>query len=686
MSFRRVGGLLATVLATLMWSSCGDIYRPVVFPTNTVPPSPANFHSVFGINTNVAAVQGSAMQIDVSGDTLIGATDAGFNPTHAAILPNNSRVFVSSAAGSLCPAGTDTITAINPVSDIGTAAGLGTPVVITYPNSGPLLTSNVTAITESANLVTVTMNAPLANAIPGQFIIISNVPVHGYNGCFPILTVTGTTLTYANPTTGLSASSGGTVTLPTFCPYLPDYVATSQNSAAFVANYGVEGDLNCNLPATDSITSVSPSDNAITDIQYLPSGTHPIAMAETPDAFNLYVLNQGNSSVPSSVIDLSPTDLSTLATVPNVGAGPVWAVARLDSRRLYIVTQGSGQLVPVDVTSNTVLASQTNLSVGAGANFVLYDPNLNRLYVTNPVTGNVFVFSTSGGLDPVTGTANDTPTLLSTISMTAGPNPPCPNGCSPVSVAALPDGTRFYVASYETTSNCPDPNVGTGSPCIIPRLTVFDAASMTVKPISSQYTLLPPSLSLLSTPQFAASQYALAQNPVCAPAATYVPTSPRFRVFAAAAADSTHVYVSICDAGIVADINSSSSPIASVPNNTPDIVETDIPTPFGACAVAGCGTVAHITSFSITSNIVTFQAINSFVEGQVVAISGLSSKIGVNLNGLSVAVLGTALSGTQFQAVLAPSEAQPNVGPTPDSGKAVPLPTLQTPVFLLAGQ
>ena len=97
MSFRRVGWVAAIALATLLELSCGEVYRPVVIPTTTTPPNPANFHAVFSINANVPFNPGTALQIDVSGDSNIGEAAVGVNPTHAAILPNNSRVFVASA-------------------------------------------------------------------------------------------------------------------------------------------------------------------------------------------------------------------------------------------------------------------------------------------------------------------------------------------------------------------------------------------------------------------------------------------------------------------------------------------------------------------------------------------------------------------------------------------------------------
>src|SRR5579863_8181801 len=94
MRFRRVGGLAAVAVATMLRMSCGQIYRPVVIPTSVIPPNPEGFHEVFSINSNVPFNFGSGMQIDVSGDSDIGSASMGVNPTHAAILPNNSRVFV----------------------------------------------------------------------------------------------------------------------------------------------------------------------------------------------------------------------------------------------------------------------------------------------------------------------------------------------------------------------------------------------------------------------------------------------------------------------------------------------------------------------------------------------------------------------------------------------------------------
>jgi DNA-binding beta-propeller fold protein YncE len=514
MSFRRVGWVAAIALATLLELSCGQVYRPVVIPTNTTPPNPSNFHAVFGISANVPFNPGAALQIDVSGDTNIGIANMGVNPTHATILPNNSRIFVASA-GTLFLGDADVVTSFIPASASSVATGLGTPTNFSLPNFGPI-----------------------------------------------------------DSTTGKPQWS---------CSYLPDFVTTSQNTSVYVANYGVDNDPNCNLTSTDSVGALNASQNTVGNIAYLPAGAHPIAMTETPNSANLYVLNQGNNTV----MDLSPQDLSTVATIP-VGSAPVWAVSRPDSQRVYVITQGDvvaamdSQLYTIDTATNSIVTGSPQSLGVAGANFVLYDKSRNRLYVTNPNAGSVYVFDAT----------TDLPSLLGGAPLTI-PAPPVPaNTCgsaacavTPVSVTALPDGSRFYVASYVTAASgtpCPDPIV-TAAGCVIPQVTVFDAGSFAVK--TTVFPLLPPVTSASGT---AIQPFALTPATFCAPVVPYSPASARFRMFAAAAADSSRVYASMCDGGSVAIINTTTSTIATG-GNTADTLVTDLAAPFSAAAAGPNG-------------------------------------------------------------------------------------------------
>ncbi|MFZ0807181.1 MAG: beta-propeller fold lactonase family protein [Candidatus Sulfotelmatobacter sp.] len=586
MSFRRLNRIAATVLATMVTMSCGQVYRPVVIPISTTPPNTQNFHAVFVLSSNTAFNVGAAFQIDVSGDSNIGQVSLGVNPTHAAILPTNSRVFVASAGANLCAGDTDLVTAFVPANDSSAGSGLGGAAIFSFPNVGPgTQNSTITAISEVGNLVTVTLNAPLSGAAVGGFVTLTNVVIPGggtnalsYNGCYAVTSVAGSTIQYVNPTPGLAATTGGAAATPAFCSYFPDYVGTTQNTSVFVANYGAENDPNCSHASTDSVALLSTTSNTITNIQYLPAGTHPVALAETPNQQFLYVLEQGTDSVAV----LSPVDLSSMTATPiAVGKQPAWIAVRPDGQRVYVVTEGDGQLYTIRTDTNTVVANQP--VGGAGANYVLYDSPRNRLYVTNPTAGAVYVFDAT--TDP------PTPVLSGTVSIPAPP--PCATAaagsCGPVTpsgVTTLLDGSRFYVASYVTVPTgvaCLDGTV-TAAGCVIPQVTVFDAESLTVKS-----TVFP-----LFVNGTATSGFAAAPNAACLPAAppaSYVPAAamPRFRIFAASAEDGSHVYASICDAGMIADIDTSTSSISYTGTNTPDSLVSDIAAPFGAAGIGSNG-------------------------------------------------------------------------------------------------
>ncbi|MGC2136438.1 MAG: hypothetical protein WA627_01610, partial [Candidatus Sulfotelmatobacter sp.] len=198
------------------------------------------------------------------------------------------------------------------------------------------------------------------------------------------------------------------------------------------------------------------------------------------------------------------------------------------------------------------------------------------------VTSKVYDFSDTGG-------ANDTPAQLAAISLAAG-SAPCPSGCAPTSVTALADGTRFYVASYQMAAACPQGS-GVAGPCVIPGLTVFNANSL-----SLQYPGAP-TLSLLSSP-FAVGQTAVPPVAACVSPvlpALYAPGATRFRMFTTASVDSSHVYVSMCDAGYIADIITTGSNTngSGDGNVSPDTLVTDLPTAFGAGPIQASGYPAN---------------------------------------------------------------------------------------------
>jgi DNA-binding beta-propeller fold protein YncE len=162
-----------------------------------------------------------------------------------------------------------------------------------------------------------------------------------------------------------------------------------------------------------------------------------------------------------------------------------------------VLDEGSGLVSPIDTTTDSVLSpaqcghDPCSVSVGVGANFMLYDPTRNRLYVSNPANNTVTYLDVS------------TDALSSVVIPVA----------NPVSVAVLPNGTRAYVSTASVSGG----NVTS-------RVTVINASDGSIK------TTIP----LTTVPQVCAS------NPL--------------QLSIAAAADSSRVYVGNCDAGNVADI------------------------------------------------------------------------------------------------------------------------------------
>jgi YVTN family beta-propeller protein len=576
-----------------MWIACGDIYRPVVLPLNLTPPNSANFHSVFAIASNGSFSPnppvpnsaptfsfgvGTTMELDVAGDSIIAETNlpplVGINPTHATILSNNSRVFVTSS-GSFESGGADLVYTFSPAISSIIATGFGTISTISLP--------------------------------PGS---------------------------------------------------LPDFVTSdSQANQVYVANFG-----------TSSVTVINVATNTI--INTVPTGLNPVAMttAVFPGNTKLYVLNQGSNSVSSfNTQDMSQ---NPVAGFSGKGKNPVWAVTRSDGQKVYVVSQGDGKLWTFDTATDSVVGS---FSVGVGANYVYYEPNSQRLYVTNPATSVVFIFSASGG-------ANDTPSLLQTINISSaavsGNYPSCVNPC-PVSVAALPDGSRAYVASY-TLIGCTDPVFSTSCQ-VMPQVTIIDTQANAAKT-----TIFPLSLATSgATPTSVAEAFDCIPSIPYNPSGVPVPgTSPlalgfsgRFRLSTAVAADSSRAYVGFCDAGAIGVIDAITSSLSSGSSNTPDTLVRDLAAPFGV----GFTQSSNITAVSESGNIVTATLdvpLNNAVPGLVVDVSG----VGIPAYNGEFEI--SAVNGTTVQYVNTVTGLGASSGGTASTNQ----PPLQNPVFMFTGQ
>lgn len=95
-------GLGFVLFVYVVCAGCGDTFRPIIIPNPPTFPNPAAAHTVVSINDNGTVVAGTAMVIDVSGDTDVSVANVGLAPVHAVQQSANQILVVNhSVTGAL---------------------------------------------------------------------------------------------------------------------------------------------------------------------------------------------------------------------------------------------------------------------------------------------------------------------------------------------------------------------------------------------------------------------------------------------------------------------------------------------------------------------------------------------------------------------------------------------------------
>jgi YVTN family beta-propeller protein len=494
----RIAGLGIVCFLMMIWAGCGNYYRPVAYPLTPPQPNPGFSHEVLVVSTNGVNNPGASTTIDVSGDTAVSEAKVGLGPSYAAIVADDTRVYVAN-------------TADNTVSEF-----------------GPVIPTPVTTIVLP----------------PGS---------------------------------------------------APNFVASTENATVYVSNFG-----------NGTVSAIDTTSNALTNT--VPVGGSPVSMSELPNAQKLYVANGATSTGPGSVVSINTIDKSVnFPVVPNPAApwvAPIGVVTRSDSQRAYVLDTGSGFVTAIETNFDTVVG--TPATVGAGADYMVYDPVLNRLYVTNPATNRVLALDAS----------------TDALSVMTAPV------ANPVSVAALPDGTRTYVTSAAVVGTAPNQTVSS-------TVTVLNAADLSLK-----------------------TSIALSSVPVSCVTRTWSELS------VAASEDSTRVYVGNCDAGSVDIIQTSN-----------DTLLLQLAAPLGQSPTVQITAALH--SGTITTYTYTLVSGLPLKVGMSVTITGMTN-VG-NDGTFTVTALGAGtFSVINASGVTASGQAGSGVVTT------VPPPS-QTPVFVFAG-
>jgi YVTN family beta-propeller protein len=226
-------GLLAVLALAVFAAGCGDVFRPVAVPITGPPGDPQATSFAFVVDQNAPANDGSALQINVPGDSAVFSTPVGVGPVHAALLPpGQSRIFIANRDD-------DTVTTYIP------SFSTALPITLSLASgSHPVFL----ATTESSKMY-------VAEAGTNKVGVIN----------------------------GLQSALATEVTVGTTPVALAE---TRDGKKLYAVNQG-DGTVSVIATATDAVL------NTIT----LPSGASPVWAALSPDGLELYVLNQGLGNV-----------------------------------------------------------------------------------------------------------------------------------------------------------------------------------------------------------------------------------------------------------------------------------------------------------------------------------------------------------------------------------------------------
>jgi hypothetical protein len=492
---KRFLSLGFVVFVYVICTGCGETFRPIIIPNPPVFPNPAAAHTAVSVNDNTAFVSGSSMVIDVSGDTDVSVANVSIHPVHAVQQSANEVLVVNQGATA---------------KDLPQLPLPTSTCLVSYPAKPP-------------------------NQI---FNVCSSITKLGFNSTVISGTATVSLPIYAGSNFVAVAPSAtlGFTTMPT---YPPD----PTNPHTVVPSIGIFSTLVENGTLVGSVPVVTNP----------PANANPYALAATPDNTKLYVADNstpcsnppaaGICSIGAFNVNTTANTLTTRGLVnssgqtPVLSSPPIWLSARSDSQMVYVL-EANGTLGYITITStagpDVFTETASPLIQVPGANTMIYDSNLNRLYI--PGGQEVALVDVSQAVPVV---LTGAPIAISTVPPSSrGTGDPCylttAQALTVSAAAALPDGSRAYIgAYYEDTSDN-----------ICPQVTVIDASSNTIT-------------SAIPIPGF--------------PAYDAFCSTTRFRITMAAGGDSSRAYLASCDGGMV-----------NIIDTTTDAYILNLPEPVGS--------------------------------------------------------------------------------------------------------
>ncbi|MBZ5614086.1 MAG: hypothetical protein LAO23_08780 [Acidobacteriia bacterium] len=526
----------------LICTGCGDTFRPIIIPNPPTFPNPAAAHTVVAINDNGTAVAGSAMVIDVSGDSTASVADCstplclGIAPVHA-VQQTASQVLVVNHSDSISKVSFSGI-------DMSSTTTIGLP-----PGSGP------TFVAVAPNQTTAYVTLP--NYVPD--------PIHFPNVVVPSVGVVSTLSNNLETTIPLSSN-------PSANPVI--LAITPNNSKLYVAN---EGD-----GTISGFNTIGPSERSGSPVH---TSSPPIWLVARTDNQRVYALEESTGVL--AELDITATagpDLLTEYPSSYSVPGATTMVYDSNKNRLYIPGGPVMKVIDISQTPAQVLATIAIPSVPgvpavpANAVAVTALPDGSSAYVASVPSA---AESSQAGISGILG---DGTTATYTYTLTGG-HDLTPGLAVVVSGIAPPnDGFNgtFVVESVSNSvpgTTCDQPTAActfqTANATTVSQTAVTGVASSTVDNLFPQVSVLNVASNFV-TKTIGVPGFPDATNPNTA---YYVPVcaSTRFRFMMAAGGDSSRAYLSSCDGGNVDIIDTSTNtyienltaPASSRLNNPP---------------------------------------------------------------------------------------------------------------------
>jgi hypothetical protein len=397
--------------AAVFACGCGNQYRPVVTATNPVGPAG-----------------------QPSGQYAIAISNPGPDPANAAtcqFLPG-LLTFVDVSG--------DTV--------------LSTPNILQLPTLSPALPSPCGAPTP-VNPNMFALNAAGATTTSGSTTVSTSGYVVNPQGSFNEFPL-------GNPTTLLTQDVVQTALSEGANPISMSAISVgTAGETVFVTQAGTLPSVGASIAAL----SVSPTPSLLQPIN-LPPGQIPGYVVGADGTQRVYAISQ-DASGNGEVSSIEGTQLATSATIP-VGTNPVYGVMTPDTRRAFILNQGSNNISVINVVNNApdTGVQVPNSSVGTiplavGTNPVWAD--------LSTINSQLAVLSKGNGTTPGTLTIINIP-LCNIASPTGNPNCNLNNptdasnfgtvlgtvsvGVNPSMVSVLSDGTQAYVVNNSDPVHC----------------------------------------------------------------------------------------------------------------------------------------------------------------------------------------------------------------------------------------